>query len=74
MFNDSFGRFEGKGASSVGTEAWLREMGAEGKMASDMVLVAIEGVGCMSGNGSDFDIKASIVPTVCLEISFARHV
>ena len=41
-------------------------MGAEGKMASDMVLVAIVDVRGTSGNGNDFDIKASVVPTVCL--------
>ena len=64
VFNDSFGRFEGKGASSVGTVAWLYDMGAEGKMASDIVLVAIEDDRDTPGNGDDFDIKASTTPTV----------
>ena len=39
-------------------------MGAEGRIASDMVLVAIENEDCTSSNGNDFDIKASVIPTV----------
>ena len=64
VFKDSFGRFDGKGARSVGTETWLYDIGAEGKMASDIVLVAIEEVGYTSGNGDEFDIRASMIHTV----------
>jgi hypothetical protein len=51
VFRESFGRFDGDGTpASIGT--WLYGKGAEGKTATDMVLVVVDEDECRLESGA----------------------